>query len=418
MATQFEVNCALMAGRAYQTNRNSNNWFPIPDGWTEFFHVPNGTYPTTMGFEAVSFVRDGNPNEIVISFAGTDGLLSADQFANFGLTTGLGAEQLLQAADYYLAVKVQNPGATITFTGHSLGGGLAALMGVFFDCKAVTFDPAPFAASARGTILGTDVATDAQQQLYTRVGGGINFDRGDIADSLGDIKGYNLYFQPWLATLPETEKTLIEQKLAGLLDWYLTGTRLIATAGTQAAFMLGAGNTDSLTGGAQADLLVGLGGIDILMGGLGKDVLMGGAGLDTYLYKIGDGADRIIDADKQGRILVAAADGNRFYDTTHLIQDKDNSNLWSNADGQVRLTGGSTWQLQIGGGSIDLGDSFSAGDYGIRLKNAPTQITPTGQSHQTEPSPRRASRKESEEAARIRRVWMPPLRLDGSRRNK
>jgi putative lipase involved disintegration of autophagic bodies len=33
------------------------------------------------------------------------------------------------------------PGARITLTGHSLGGGLASLMAVFFDLEAVVFDP-------------------------------------------------------------------------------------------------------------------------------------------------------------------------------------------------------------------------------------------------------------------------------------
>lgn len=36
----------------------------------------------------------------------------------------------------------------ISFTGQSLGGGLVALMGVFFDKPTVTFDPAPFRRAA------------------------------------------------------------------------------------------------------------------------------------------------------------------------------------------------------------------------------------------------------------------------------
>jgi hypothetical protein len=61
---------ALMAGRAYQTNRDRDtNWFPVPDGWTEFYHVPNDNVQINSGFEAVSFIKG---NEIVISFAGTD----------------------------------------------------------------------------------------------------------------------------------------------------------------------------------------------------------------------------------------------------------------------------------------------------------------------------------------------------------
>lgn len=145
MATQFEINYSIMAGRAYETNRNQNNWFPVPDGWTEFFHVPNDTYPTSSGFEAVSFT---NGSEIVISFAGTDFKSTDDIATDIGLAMGWGSTQLLQAAAYYMEVKAANRGAEITFTGHSLGGGLAALMGVFFNEKAVTFDQAPFFASA------------------------------------------------------------------------------------------------------------------------------------------------------------------------------------------------------------------------------------------------------------------------------
>ena len=91
MATQFEIECALMAGRAYQSNRNPDigiNWFPVPAGWNEFFHVPNNPAftPSSSGFEAVSF-RSGNGtgNEIVISYAGTDPISVSDWLANADL---------------------------------------------------------------------------------------------------------------------------------------------------------------------------------------------------------------------------------------------------------------------------------------------------------------------------------------------
>lgn len=149
MATQSEIDYALMAGHAYQLTRADVNQFPVPNGWMEFFHVPSPHFPTTSGFEAISFQRG---SDIVIAFAGTDAASWEDLWADFTLAAGLGSSQLDQAALYYLQVKAANPKATISFTGHSLGGGLAALMGVFFDEKAVTFDQAPFANTANTDI--------------------------------------------------------------------------------------------------------------------------------------------------------------------------------------------------------------------------------------------------------------------------
>ena len=145
MTTQFEIDSALMAGMAYRSTRAVINRFPLPAGWSE---VPASHVELPSGFEAVSFT-DGS--RIVISYAGTGPGLS-DWDANSGLALGLGSGQLREAALYYLEVKSANPGATISFTGHSLGGGLAALMGVFFDEQAITFDQAPFESSSSKAI--------------------------------------------------------------------------------------------------------------------------------------------------------------------------------------------------------------------------------------------------------------------------
>lgn len=148
MATQFEIDCALMAGLAYQSTRDKINWFPTLDGWQQFSHVPNSTYPTDSGFEAVAF-QNAATGAIVISYAGTyDKDLLGDVAADSALVAGLASSQLYQAAEYYMKVKASNPTANITFTGHSLGGGLASLMAVFFNETALTFDQAPFRNSA------------------------------------------------------------------------------------------------------------------------------------------------------------------------------------------------------------------------------------------------------------------------------
>lgn len=121
MITDIEL--ALMAGRAYQTTRDDINLFPTPQRWMIIGHDEKDS-----GFEAVSFQSKINPNQIVISYAGTYPGDSNDLLADFGLAAGTGSVQLKQAIDYYLQVKTLYPRATITLTGHSLGGGLAALM--------------------------------------------------------------------------------------------------------------------------------------------------------------------------------------------------------------------------------------------------------------------------------------------------
>jgi Ca2+-binding RTX toxin-like protein len=161
MTTNVEY--ALMAGNAYISTRDKINLFPVPLGWTPFFPVPDpataDTFPVTAGFEAISFQ---NGTEIVISFAGTyDKDITGDIAADIALATGVVSDQLKQAAEYYLQVRAANPGATITLTGHSLGGGLASLMGVFFGEQAVTFDQAPFYLTAlNGAVALKDYLLD------------------------------------------------------------------------------------------------------------------------------------------------------------------------------------------------------------------------------------------------------------------
>ena len=132
---------AVLAASAYYTQRNDANRIYVPSTWS----LLDRTHDQSSGFEAVAY-RKGN--EIVIAFAGTDQW--KDWLSNFVLfASPWAAAQLEKAAAFFASIRQQyGEGVTYSFTGHSLGGGLAALMGVLFDQKAVTFDQAPFRLSA------------------------------------------------------------------------------------------------------------------------------------------------------------------------------------------------------------------------------------------------------------------------------
>jgi len=131
---------SFLALHVYATGVLSNK--PIlPTPWTEVLQPPG-----TNGF-ACAVYRNTVTNEVVISFRGTDNDLG-DWASNLGLILS----QEKQAAAVYANVLrdygIDAQGSNISFTGHSLGGGLAATMAVWFDRPAVVFDPAPTEVAA------------------------------------------------------------------------------------------------------------------------------------------------------------------------------------------------------------------------------------------------------------------------------
>lgn len=149
--TERSVEFSLMAGAAYESTRGQINQIPYPTGWDALNPQAGLDHrqDDITGFEAAAFTQGiGSDQEIVISFAGTYIDQAGDIAADLALAAGIMSPQLLQAASYYQDIKKAYPFAAIAFTGHSLGGGLAALMGVFFNKEAITFDPAPFRLAA------------------------------------------------------------------------------------------------------------------------------------------------------------------------------------------------------------------------------------------------------------------------------
>jgi hypothetical protein len=162
---------ALMAGDVYDGVRSDLNDIPIPQGWERLRYVADDTTLATPPFEtstetgfSAGVFKNSATGEIVISFTGTNETI--DWRANIAL--GLGGvltRQLSQAIELVLDVKAANLGASITFTGHSLGGGLASLMGVFFNRSATVFASAPFAIAALNRVTVSTIQTRKRGQV-------------------------------------------------------------------------------------------------------------------------------------------------------------------------------------------------------------------------------------------------------------
>ncbi len=160
----------------------------------------------------------------------------------------------------------------------------------------------------------TQASAGYNQELFTDLGddpigsGGVRFDLADVGADLTTTKGYDLYFQTYLAnSFSPSDRDRIKDMLPELRDWHVQAGRggMDATdTQNRGAFMLGGRGADSLTGGTGAHLLVGNQGHDSLAGGAGTDTLLGGVGFDRYYYTTGDGNDRIEDSDANGAIFV------------------------------------------------------------------------------------------------------------------
>ena len=104
----------------------------------------------------------------------------------------------------------------------------------------------------------------------------------------------------------------------------------IALGGDQNDVVLGGSGNDIVSGDSGDDQVYGDSGNDIVTGGVGNDTLVGGAGNDVFVYKRGDGSDRIFDEYSaahwqvvQSGNLSTDSDG-RIFAGTQLIFDGEN----------------------------------------------------------------------------------------------
>ena len=156
-----EAAYALLAADSYRDARSdARNEAPIPPGWTELKDYAisgSGTGAVLSGAGFSARVYRGPGGDIVISYAGTQfggsGIGQAGDWlsGNMPLAIGLYGQQAMAAAELYQKVRAEQ-GNNISFTGHSLGGGVAAMMAVLFDRPAKVFAPAPFGMSVNSTL--------------------------------------------------------------------------------------------------------------------------------------------------------------------------------------------------------------------------------------------------------------------------
>jgi VCBS repeat-containing protein len=137
--------CAVLSLFVYEVQLKPENRPLLPTGWT----LAEPLYTDDLlGFSFGIF--RGPAGEIVVAYTGTNG--GMDWVSNIGSGAGIGSPQATAAALVYLRAR-DLYGPNITFTGHSLGGGLASIVSVWFDRPATVFDHAPFELSARNPLL-------------------------------------------------------------------------------------------------------------------------------------------------------------------------------------------------------------------------------------------------------------------------
>lgn len=172
---------AALSAHIYNDQRGGGpqgtlNKLTLPPGWQNLENL--GFAGAALNFNPFSFTAGAYVNsagEIVISYKGTDFLTQfegrswntvADLLADVGLATTIrnfNIGQQLYASSYFLAVKDWAAlngydASKISFTGHSLGGGLASNMAVWFDRSATTFAEGPFEIGTKDPVAVTAAA--------------------------------------------------------------------------------------------------------------------------------------------------------------------------------------------------------------------------------------------------------------------
>jgi len=145
MNVETQKTCAILSAIAYETNENDLP-FAVTGSYNGFQRIE--TVSDESGLYAEAWRSE--TNEIIVAFRGTEFSSLADWFqGNVPLGQGSPtANQWVSAQSFIETIINTYPGDSITFTGHSLGGGLASLASIMYDAPAYAFAPAPFKNTA------------------------------------------------------------------------------------------------------------------------------------------------------------------------------------------------------------------------------------------------------------------------------
>lgn len=139
--------------------------------------------------------------------------------------------------------------------------------------------------------------------------------------------------------------------------------------------LFGSNISDVLTGNDQEDHLFGSSGNDILEGKAGDDYLEGGRGTDLYYYRPGDGADALVDQDREGLILYGPS-GQEQALILATRNANDSENQYKSADGNITYTiSGPDLMIQASDGSLTVKD-FDQAEHDLNIRLLDLSTTP------------------------------------------